>query len=101
MGAIIVGFGLIGLIVLAAFIKFSPKTETPQLVSTFNKMVLGVGALLCGAAYISYAGDYSLSAELRAPMGIIAALGTEIVFLLVFLIVRNFFIFRPPSRPGL
>ncbi len=102
MGAVVVMLGIIGLGVLMAYLKFPPAYAKPTLVSTFNKMVMAVCALFCLLAVLNVRGAFvgGENEKLWIPVAIAAALGVEIVVLAVCFVIRNFYVFRPPRRPG-
>lgn len=102
MGAIIVVLAIIGAVVLFAYLKFPPPYATKKLVDTFNFMTLGVCAFLCLAFFLNLRSDWigTINDKWWLPMGILGVLGIEIVFLGICFLLRNFWIFKPPRRPG-
>lgn len=100
MGAIIIAFGIVGFFVLFAYLKFPPSFADKKTVAVFDKMVLGVCAFLCLMGYLNIDTAVGVSPDLRKPAAIALALGIEIIFLPICFILRNFFVFKPPRRPG-
>ncbi len=102
MGAIIVVLAVIGFLVLFAYIKFPPEFAKPQLVSVYNKMVLAVCALLCLVTFFNIRASWmgTENEQWWLPVAVIAALGIEIAVLTICFVMRNFWVFKPPRRPG-
>ena len=100
MGFIVFFLGMIGFIVFFVYIKFPPPYATKKLISVFNKMVLAVTLLFCGAFYWNGRLNLPLSDDLREIVALAGAIGIEIVFLTVCFLLRNFWVFKPPKRPG-
>jgi len=102
MGTIIIVLAVIGLLLLFVYLKFPPPYANPKLVSVYNKMVLAVGGLLCLVwiltAYTNWAG--TPDEKWWIPLAIAGSIGIEIVFLGICFLLRNFWIFNPPRRPG-
>lgn len=102
LGPLIAFLALIGLTVLWCFFNFPPKYANEKQLSAFNWMVIGVCAMIC-LAWVAQVGAIlqgSVDEEWIKPLAIAGALGIEVVFLGIALLVRNFWIFKPPSRPG-
>ena len=102
MGPIIVLLAIIGLLVLFAYLKFPPPYANKKLVSVYDMMVLGVCAFICLMWVLNMRSKLIDTPDEGwwQPVAIAGALGIEIIFLGLFFLARNFWIFRPPSRPG-
>lgn len=102
MGAVIVVLAIIGFLVLFTYLKSPPPYADRKLVSVYNRMVMAVCALLCLAWFFNARADwmYAMNEKLWLPIAIAGALAIEIVFLGVCFLLRNFWIFKPPRRPG-
>jgi hypothetical protein len=102
MGAVVLLLAIIGFLVLLAYLKFPPSYANKKLVSTFDKMVLAVCTLMCVSWIFYMRGGLINTAEesLWEPLGVLGALGIEIVFLSICFVLRNFWVFKPPRRPG-
>jgi hypothetical protein len=105
MGPLIGLLIFIGAAIAWCFFTFQPEYANKKALSVFNWSVLGACAMMCMTfmfyikGYLSAissetAGKYKLAFEL------IGALGIESVWLLVMLLIRNFWLFKPPRRPG-
>ena len=92
----------IGAAVAWAFFAFQPEYANKKALSVFNWSVLGAGAMICVAWVFNM--KVILSDEVlrkwKTPFEIIGALGIEAVWLAVMFLLRNFWIFKPPRRPG-
>jgi len=102
MGAVVLLFGVIGFVVLFAYLKFPPQYANKKLVNTFDLMVMAVCAVFCLTWVLYLRGGLINGPEAKwwEPLAILGALGIEIVFLSVCFLLRNFWIFKPPRRPG-
>jgi hypothetical protein len=102
MGAVIVVLAIIGFLVLFSYLKFPPPYANPKLVSVYNKMVMAVCVLLCGGVFLSIRAAWIGTDEEQwwLPVAVAGALATEISFLGLCFLMRNFWIFKPPRRPG-
>lgn len=102
MGSVVLLLGIIGLGVLFAYLKFPPQYANKKFVGTFDMMVLGVCVVLCGTWVLYVRGGLSNTPEAKMwePLAVLGALGIEIIFLGLCFVLRNFWIFRPPRRPG-
>jgi len=102
MGAVVLLMGLIGCLVLFCYLKFPPRYANKKLVNTFDMMVLAVCAVMCVTWVFYQRGDLIHTAEEDwwKPLAILGALAIEIVFLGFCFVLRNFWIFKPPRRPG-
>lgn len=102
MGPIVVFLAIVGFMIMYVYLKFPPPYAKKRLVEIFNIMVLAVCALLCLVVALNIDSQYANTDEenLGLPLAIAGALGVEIVFLALCFIIRNFWIFRPPRRPG-
>lgn len=99
MGAVIVLMGIIGFAVLFTYLKFPPPYAKKSLVRTFDMMVLGVCALLCAVwalkSRVEFGGE-----SFGYVFAALGALGIEIVFLGIFFLVRNFWVFKARRQGG-
>jgi len=102
MGAVVMLLAIIGFMVLLAYLKFPPPYANKKMVGTFDAMVMGVCALLCVSWVLHMRGElvHTYEEKLWSPLAILGALGIEIVFLSLCFVLRNFWIFKPPRRPG-
>jgi hypothetical protein len=102
MGAVVLLLGVIGFFVLFAYLKYPPPYANKKTVRTFDMMVMTVCAVVCLSWFFHVrAGLIHTSAEkLWEPLAILGTLGIEILFLAVCFVLRNFWIFKPPRRPG-
>lgn len=99
MGAIVVFLAIIGFLVFFAYLKFPPLYAKPKLVSIYNQMVMAVCAFLCLMWFFSARADW-MGSKLWMPIAVGGAIAIEIVFLGICFLLRNFWIFKPPRRPG-
>ena len=102
MGAVVLLMGIIGFLVLFAYLKFPPSYANKKFVSTYDAMVMTVCAIMCLTWIFYMRGGLINTAEqnLWAPLAVLGALAIEIVFLSLCFVLRNFWIFKPPRRPG-
>jgi len=102
MGAIILVLAIVGFLVLFAYLKFPPAYADAKLVGVFDMMAIGVCAILCLAWALNIHTDWADTANDKwwTPVAIGGALLIEVVFLAFCFLLRNFWIFKPPRRPG-
>ncbi len=102
MGALVAVMGIVGFLVLLAYINFPPPYAKKKLVSVFDTMVLGVCAFICLMWVLNIRGSLANTADEQylLPLSVAGAVGIEILFLGVCFLLRNFWVFKPPSRPG-
>lgn len=102
MGAVIVVFFLLGGAVLYVYLAFPPFFPKKHLVRAFDWMVMFVCALLCLFWFLDLRLRFESTeyARLAIPIGLVGVLGIETVFLGIAFLLRNFWLFKPPSRPG-
>lgn len=102
MGTIIVALALIAAMVLYAYLKFPPLYADVKLVNVYNMMTLGVCLMLCVAWFFDIESSWkdSINDAYWLPVAIAGALVIEIGFLGICFLLRNFWIFKPPRRPG-
>lgn len=102
MGSVIVVMGIIGALVLVAYLQFPPAFANKKLVSVFDKMVLAVCALLCLAWFWNIRTTWMGTSNDKwwQPVALFGSLAIETTFLGVCFLLRNFWIFKPPRRPG-
>lgn len=102
MGAVIIVLAIIGLAVLFCYLKFPPPFAKPHLLGAFNKMVIAVCAFLCLIWFLYARGTWAGTAadQWWLPIGLAGALAIEICFLGLCFLLRNFWLFKPPRRPG-
>jgi len=102
MGSIVVLLGIIGVAILVAYIKFPPPYAKKKQVGAFDLMVLGV----CGFICLMWTLDIRSSLidgpddKWWPPLAIAGSLAIEIVMLGACFLLRNFWVFKPPRRPG-
>lgn len=102
MGALIVFFAILGLLALVGYLKFPPAYAQKRALHVYDATVVGVCAFLCLVWILHVRGilagtDSDIWWTSLAAVG---AVGIEIVFLGACFLMRNFWIFKPPSRPG-
>jgi amino acid transporter len=102
MGSVVLLLAILGFMVLFAYLKFPPPYANKKMVSTFDMMVLAVCTLLCVSwiFYMRGALINTTAERLWQPLAVVGALGIEIVFLGLCFVLRNFWVFKPPRRPG-
>lgn len=102
MGAVVVVLSLLGGAVLYGYLAFPPPYAKKDLVRVFDWMVLFVCGLLCLFWFLDVRLSWQNSeyARLAIPIGMVGVLVIESVFLGIAFLVRNFWLFKPPSRPG-
>jgi len=100
MAALIFIMIVIGFLILFAYLKILPAYASKKLVSTFNKMTIAVVFLLSILFYFNAELNLPLSEDLRKLVAVAGAIGVEIGLLIICFILRNFWIFKPPRRPG-
>lgn len=102
MGAVVIVMAIIGFLVLFAYLKFPPPYADKKLVSTYNAMTMAVCGVLCIAWFFNIRTNWmdTVNDKWWLPVALIGALCIETVFLGVFFLIRNFWLFKPPRRPG-
>ncbi|MDF3023265.1 MAG: hypothetical protein K0R10_626 [Alphaproteobacteria bacterium] len=102
MGPLIALMFFIGAAVAWAFFAWKPQYANEKQVSVFNWSAIGACAMICASWVLnmSVVLDAESIEKFRWPFAIIGALGIEALFLIVMFVVRNYWIFKPPSRPG-
>jgi uncharacterized membrane protein YjdF len=99
MGAAITLLGIIGIFVLVAYLKFPPAFAKKNLLGTFDTMVMGVCGFICLMWALDVRSNYGTQ-DWWGALAMGGALCIEIVFLGFCFLLRNFWVFRPPRRPG-
>lgn len=102
VGAFVFLLGILGFLALWAFFSFQPKFVNERQLKVFNWTVVAMCAMFClGLTAFIYV---ELSPETRGdffvPIAVAACLAAEIVFFTIGLLLRNFWIFSAPRRPG-
>lgn len=102
MGIIIIVLAILAILTLVAYLKFPPPHSNPKLVGTFDMMVMGVCALLCLVWVLHIKSDWAGTPDEKwwVFAAIAGAVGIEMGFLLLCFLLRNFYVFKPPRRPG-
>ena len=102
MGAVVLLMGIIGFFVLFSYLKFPPPYAKKKFVGAFDTMVMTVCTVMCLSWVFYLRGGLVNTPEekLWQPLAILGALGIEIVFLGLCFLLRNFWVFKPPRRPG-
>jgi len=98
-----IGIGLLLIIAAMAFVaylQFPPQFADKHLVSVFNKFSGGLTVVLCVLFYLNGKMKLPFSEDLKELMAIVFALFLELFLLVIFFIIRNFWMFKPPRRPG-
>ncbi|MCP4354408.1 MAG: hypothetical protein GY793_02005 [Proteobacteria bacterium] len=89
-----------GIMAVFFFVEFSPKYANKHQVSVFNKTVLAVVTVFCIIAFFQGQQNLPFSTLMNTMVAAFISLATEVVLLFFFLLLRNFWIFKPPKRPG-
>jgi len=102
MGALIVLLIIIGFFILVGYLSFPPAYANKKLVRAYDLMVVCVCAFICLMWIFR---THTTMAETRdnmywEPVSAFGAVGIEAVFLGLCFLFRNFWVFKPPSRPG-
>lgn len=102
MGPLVALLICIGVFVAWAFFSFQPEWANKRALSIFNWSVLAACLMVSAAAAFNVKVIFGPAAyeKWRMPLIAIAGLGVEITFLTVMFLLRNFWIFKPPRRPG-
>ncbi len=102
MGAVVVVLAIIGALVLFAYLQFPPPYVSQKLIKVFDRMVMGVCAGLCLVWFWSIYTDWAGCPNDKwwVAVAVTGVLLIEIVVLGVCFLLRNFWIFKPPRRPG-
>ncbi len=102
MASLVALLFVLGVFVLVLYIRFQPQFANKKQIAVFNWMVLGVCAFLGGVWALSVRSTLidTVDEHWIGPFSMAGALAIEIVFLSVCFVLRNFWIFRPPRRPG-
>lgn len=102
MGPLIGLLCFIGAGIAWAFFAFQPEYANKRALSVFNWSVMGAGAMICLAWILNMkmvlGGEQY--AKYKTAFQLIGVLGIECVWLTLMLLIRNFWIFKPPRRPG-
>ena len=96
----IVLFLLLGFAAVLVYLNFPPKYADKKLIKTFDKMVLIVTAIVCLSFYFSGKVNLPFSADIKESVAVIATVIIGMIFLFVCFLIRNFWMFKPPRRPG-
>ena len=98
MGALIGLLAMIGAVVLWCFFAFVPKWVNERALMVFNWSVVGTCVMICASwvMYMSVLLDQETLEKFRWPLAVCGALLIEIGFLGLMLLLRNFWIFKPP-----
>ncbi len=103
MGPLVGVMCFLGAAIAWAFFAFQPEYANKRALSVFNWSVLGAGSMIVLALMFNIdmflnmipdAGKYKIGFEFAG------ALGVEVIWLSIMFLLRNFWIFKPPRRPG-
>lgn len=99
MGQIVILLSMLGAGVLYAYLKFPPAYANKRQVQVFDMMVLGVCGFICLMWVLNIRSQLigTSDEDWWQGLGFGGALGIEVVFLGVCFLLRNFYVFRPPS----
>ncbi|MBI1214784.1 MAG: hypothetical protein GC185_03070 [Alphaproteobacteria bacterium] len=102
MGSLVGVLFFVGGAVLWAFFAFQPEYANKKQLRAFNWSVIGALAMiiLAWAANMAVLLSPEQLQKFRTPFLLIGSLGIESIFLAVMFVLRNFWIFKPPKRPG-
>ena len=102
MGPIIAVLAFFGIFVAWAYFIFPPQHANERQVSVFNWSVMGACAMICLGWILNVGTALSgtTSEKYLLSFAVGGAILIEIVFLGVCFLLRNFWIFKPPRRPG-
>lgn len=102
MGPLVALLICVGVFVAWAFFSFQPEWANKRALSIFNWSVIAACLMVSAAAAFNVQVIFGPAAyaKYRAPLVAISGLGVEIGFLTVMFLLRNFWIFKPPRRPG-
>lgn len=105
MGPLIGLLIFLGAAIAWSFFTFQPEYANKRALSVFNWSVLGAGALICIALMVNikvFLVNISpdAAAKYKVAFELAGALGVEIVWLTLMFLIRNFWLFKPPRRPG-
>ncbi len=102
MGALVAVLAFVACTALWVFFNFLPPHARARSVTVFNRAVLAVCMLGAGVVYLRVRVMFTtpMVQEYKEPVSLAAGLGFAALFLLVFFLLRNFWIFRPTRRPG-
>ncbi|MEZ0223884.1 MAG: hypothetical protein ACAH83_04970 [Alphaproteobacteria bacterium] len=102
MGPLIGLLCFIGAGIAWMYFAFQPEYANKRALSVFNWSVMGAGAMICLAWVLNMkmvlkGDDY---AKFKTAFEVIGVLGIECGWLVLMFLIRNFWIFKPPRRPG-
>jgi hypothetical protein len=102
MGPLIALLIFLGMVVAWAFFAFQPEYANKRALTVFNWTIVGACGMMCLAwafnvKHVLKSEDY---AKFSGAFAIIGALGIECVWMTVMFLIRNFWLFKPPRRPG-
>ncbi len=102
MGALIVFLAIIGFLVLVAYLKFPPRFAPKKALHIFDATVVGICFFLCLIWILNIRGTLLGTDDdiWWTPLAATGACGIEIIFLGACFLLRNFWVFKPPDRPG-
>lgn len=102
MGPLVALLICLGVFVAWAFFSFQPEWANKRALSIFNWTVMLACLMISTAAGFNVKAIFGQVAfeKYRLPLIAVASLGIEITFLTVMFLLRNFWIFKPPRRPG-
>jgi hypothetical protein len=105
MGPLVGVLCFLGAAVAWSFFTFQPEYANKKALSVFNWSVMGAGAMIVIAFMLKI--DVFLSGappeeakKYKVAFEIAGALGVEICWLAIMFVIRNFWLFKPPRRPG-
>lgn len=101
MGVIVVTVGLFAVAALVAFFFFKPEYNNQKVINTFNACWLFVTALLA-IGFVFYINNLmagTIHDKLWKPVAMAGSLAITFVLLTLGLLLRNFWLFKPPKRP--
>lgn len=102
MGPLVALLICVGVFVAWAFFSFQPEWANKRALSIFNWTVLLACLMISVAAGFNVKVIFGQAAfeKYRLPLIAVTSLGIEIGFLTIMFLLRNFWIFKPPRRPG-
>lgn len=103
LGPMTLLMAFIAAVVVYIFFAFPPAFVNKKTLNVFNSMVMAVAALFCIVyiANIAVFFDTTALAQYKTLLMIVGVCGILTVYLTVFFVLRNFWMFKSRRLPGL